>query len=193
MIYSQRVVQEDVSEKEVEKIIEVKEDMLDWMGVYQHHDAISGTAKQYVAENYVKHLSRAMSANNEMYAWQLMTHMKKDLNISVPLKHTFFNGIQNDTVEETPMGTTFKNDTEVLVVVHNPTSATSKQFVEIQTTYNYYNISVWCSKSKKFYDISNQVGVFNQTHRLNGGNASADWRLMIPYQLAAGQVGYIKL
>lgn len=129
--------------------------MMDWMGVYQHHDAISGTAKQHVADNYVYHLSKAMNANNEMYAWYLTKKMEKDLNLTaVPLKHTFFNGIQNDTVEQTPMGKYFQNETEVLVVVHNPSAATSKQFVEIQTVHANYNVSVWCSKSKKFYDIS---------------------------------------
>jgi hypothetical protein len=44
-LFAQRVVQEDVSKKEVEKILKAKYEMLDWMGVYQHHDAISGTAK----------------------------------------------------------------------------------------------------------------------------------------------------
>lgn len=34
-----------MSDKEIERIIEAKEDMLDWMGVYQHHDAVAGTAK----------------------------------------------------------------------------------------------------------------------------------------------------
>lgn len=91
------------------------------------------------------------------------------------------------------MGTVFENDTEVLVVVHNPSSVTSKQFVEIQTVKSNYNVSVWCSKSKKFYDITTQVGKMYQKHRLNGGNATADWKLQIPYQLGAMQVGYIKL
>lgn len=68
-MYAQRVIQEDVTDKEIEKIIDVKEDMLDWMGVYQHHDAISGTAMQHVANNYVEKLSKVMNSNNEMYAW----------------------------------------------------------------------------------------------------------------------------
>lgn len=83
--------------------------------------------------------------------------MKKDLNLSVPLKHTFFNGVQNETVEETPMGKYFKDEKEVLVVVHNPSSSWNKQFVEIQAVTGAYNVSVWCSKSKKFYDITDQV------------------------------------
>jgi hypothetical protein len=67
-LYAQRVIQEDVTDKEIEKIIDVKEDMLDWMGVYQHHDAVAGTAKQHVADNYVYHLSKVMAENNKEYA-----------------------------------------------------------------------------------------------------------------------------
>lgn len=83
-----------------------------------------------------------------------MKNMEKDLNLTIPLKHTFFNGIQNDTVADTPMGTYFKNDQEVLVVVHNPSGKVNKQFVEIQVPSSGYAVSVWCSKSKEFYDIS---------------------------------------
>ena len=38
--------------------------MLDAMGVYNHHDGISGTAKQYVANDYTYKLYSAMEANN---------------------------------------------------------------------------------------------------------------------------------
>lgn len=44
-LFSSNVVKKDTDDKEVEKILEAKAKMLDWMGVYQHHDAISGTAK----------------------------------------------------------------------------------------------------------------------------------------------------
>lgn len=94
--------------------------MLDAMGVYQHHDAISGTAKQRVADSYVNLLSKAMSKNNYVYGKYLKDMVKSDLNLSVSVQSTFFNGIQNNTVAETPMGSSFENETEVLVVVHNP-------------------------------------------------------------------------
>lgn len=44
-----------------------KEAVLDDMGVYQHHDAISGTARQLVADNYVEHLSRSMAYSSYVF------------------------------------------------------------------------------------------------------------------------------
>jgi hypothetical protein len=109
-MFAQRVVQEDVSKKEVEKILKAKYEMLDWMGVYQHHDAIAGTAKQHVANNYVVHLSREMANNNKVYGKLISDFIKNDLNLTIDAQTTFFNGYQNDTVAETPMGTMFKNE-----------------------------------------------------------------------------------
>ena len=41
--------------------------MLDALGILQHHDAITGTAKQAVANDYNKRLYVAMQRNNEQY------------------------------------------------------------------------------------------------------------------------------
>lgn len=40
-----KVIQEGTSDEELKYILSVKNQMLDAMGIYQHHDAISGTAK----------------------------------------------------------------------------------------------------------------------------------------------------
>lgn len=42
--------------------------MLDKMGVYQHHDAATGTAKQYVANDYAYNLFKALQSNKEVHS-----------------------------------------------------------------------------------------------------------------------------
>ena len=49
-------------------IIQNKEIMLNAIGIMQHHDAITGTAKQAVANDYHRILTSAMNQNNKLYA-----------------------------------------------------------------------------------------------------------------------------
>ena len=42
--------------------------MMDAMGIIQHHDAVTGTAKQAVANDYNYKLFRALEANNQVFA-----------------------------------------------------------------------------------------------------------------------------
>jgi hypothetical protein len=76
----------------MKEMIDAKHGMLDWMGVYQHHDAVAGTAKQHVANNYVVHLSREMFNNNKVYGKLISEHIENDLNLTIDTQSTFFNG-----------------------------------------------------------------------------------------------------
>jgi hypothetical protein len=42
--------------------------MLDIMGVNQHHDAVTGTAKQFVANDYASNLYNSIQRNNLIYS-----------------------------------------------------------------------------------------------------------------------------
>ena len=42
--------------------------MLDELGILQHHDAIAGTGKQHVADDYMYRLDKAIKENQEIYS-----------------------------------------------------------------------------------------------------------------------------
>jgi len=61
--YSYKMLNLQTTSDEITSILAAKEKLLDTMGVYQHHDAITGTEKQFVAYDYSIKLIRAMNQN----------------------------------------------------------------------------------------------------------------------------------
>lgn len=67
-LYTKAVLDQNVDSQTVDTILEAKEKMLDEMGIYQHHDAVSGTARQDVADDYTTRLVSGLEVNNKAYA-----------------------------------------------------------------------------------------------------------------------------
>ena len=55
------------NETEISAALEASELMMDAVGILQHHDAVTGTAKQAVADNYNELLFLANAINGEQY------------------------------------------------------------------------------------------------------------------------------
>jgi len=87
-----KAIQQGTTDAQMQEILDAKDGMLDWMGVYQHHDAVAGTAKQHVADNYVVHLSKEMDKNNKVYGKLISELVQNDLNVTIDAQSTFFNG-----------------------------------------------------------------------------------------------------
>jgi len=71
------------SDSNIDQILEQKEGMLDAMGIYQHHDAVAGTARQDVADDYEKRLNEAMNNLNSNYGDILNKMVEGDVNWTV--------------------------------------------------------------------------------------------------------------
>jgi len=62
-LYSWAALNSGVKDEVLEQVMDAKNYLLDQMGIYQHHDAVTGTARQDVADDYAFRLSKALKLN----------------------------------------------------------------------------------------------------------------------------------
>lgn len=55
--------------------------MFDQMGVYQHHDAVTGTSKQFVANDYANTLFSAMDQSQSLFNKLVGEQAKRFANV----------------------------------------------------------------------------------------------------------------
>ena len=71
------------------------------MGVLQHHDAITGTEKQFVADDYTRIVSKAKETSDKVYSSLLKDRMKAETGVTASNLLTCTQP-QNDTVLDCP-------------------------------------------------------------------------------------------
>ena len=72
------------------------------MSILQHHDAITGSDAQFVADDYAFTLQSAMESSNKQYKKILIESLKKNTGIQAS-KVESCAGSQNNTVLECPI------------------------------------------------------------------------------------------
>lgn len=119
-LLSEALLLEGAEPAQIDKILAAKDDMLDAMGVYQHHDAISGTAKQHVANDYMDTLSVAMEANNDVYQAEIARQMWRDTGLKADKDmSTCVNNHNSTSYLSCPIGSNV-DKTTAMIAVHNP-------------------------------------------------------------------------
>ncbi|KAK6633436.1 hypothetical protein RUM44_004039 [Polyplax serrata] len=108
--------------------------MREAMGVMQHHDAITGTEKQHVADDYARILTKGMNKCSNVINIGLNKLMSKETTSS-PLE---FNSCHLMNISECSMSSDYE---EVVVTVYNPLSRPVDFYVRLPVSHNNFEVT----------------------------------------------------
>ena len=77
------MIKSDVTDDKVTQVLAAKKNMLEPLSVYLHHDAITGTDKQFVADDYSFKMGRGIYSSTELYKNELERALYKYTGIEV--------------------------------------------------------------------------------------------------------------
>ena len=115
--------------------------------------------------------------------------MEKDIKVEAHHVEEFFNGVQNETIGDVPMGLRWRD--ESIVIVHSPAAQVCTQPVRIKVPSQNYSAKIWCSLVNEIIYFT--LDVLKQEHRRNDGTPVGDYDMYFPCKLMPSQVGYVKL
>jgi len=112
---------QETDNQTINRILEAKDTMMDAMGIYQHHDAVSGTERQHVAYDYSYRLANATDTNEKMYS-DVMLDRVASMSGIMPKQLAWQQCLKtNSTYLDCPIAD-YDLSQPITVAVHNPSS-----------------------------------------------------------------------
>ena len=131
--------------------------MFDAMGIYQHHDAVTGTAKQAVADYYAKHTSSAMYTNNEQYKKVIADFAGQE---GLQTDKWKMCSVVNGTYADCPVH--HRKEGWFGVTAHNP-SAITQDMARIKVPPGHYYVEVFDDEAQNWMETNHQKVCYTYT------------------------------
>ena len=190
-LLSQRMIREGAKDSDVKAALDAKQAMLEQLSVYQHHDAITGTAKQYVADDYTYRLQKAVDFSSPVYHKELADILRSATGIEA-FNLSACAGSNNDTVVQCPISDKENaQKSEFIVIVHNQANKPFQRLVTVKVPHKNFRASTWSKRTLGFEKA--HADVLEQSHFTNKFVKFVDYELYIPHKLEANEVSFIKV
>ncbi|CDW90125.1 glycosyl hydrolases family 38 protein [Stylonychia lemnae] len=191
-LYSVEVVNEDVDQVRVNNVLAQKDQMLDVMGISQHHDAAPGTGKQAVANNYAKRMASSIESNNQLFSKIIgeAAQALAGVNANQDWEWCFR---ENNTYLECPIS---KHSTDsklnMVVGVYNP-SALTQNIVSIAVPHANIDVKRFNqTQSKMVFENANAAVICEDETQEDGSTVKNCW-LYVESEIDGHQVGLITI
>lgn len=113
--------------------------MMDTIGIIQHHDSVTGTAKQAVANDYNRRVDKAIKNNDIVYGELIADKVKADTGM-VSTEQWLTCERTNATYKDCPIANHSNEfNTPMMVAVHNPSTIDMSE-VSIAVPHGYYEV-----------------------------------------------------
>lgn len=148
------------------------------MGVAQHHDAVSGTERQHVANDYAKRLARGTNQCVDIIAQSFKSILETMLGSSVgEIPNLYYCSLLNIT-ECTPI----ENADSFTIIVYNPLARPVKPWIKVPTVSTKYVLTDVELAQPVVVDF---VGVYDEVKAIPERNSQAQYNMVFAASLDA--------
>jgi hypothetical protein len=189
-LFSQQPIQ-GPGNKLTDDVLSATDAMHDVMGIVQHHDAVSGTARQRVADDYAFRISKVMDLNGKLYSDSINNEvlLLSGWDHSEPWEQCFRT---NSTYLDCPTakfvgGTVTNSD----IAVHNPSTVDS-HLISIPVPDGKYKARIFDNSTGKLNNVESEVSCFKD-YAESLKNEITNCRLHIKALTKAHEVSYLNI
>ncbi|CDW71653.1 glycosyl hydrolases family 38 protein [Stylonychia lemnae] len=159
-VYALKVIDQSASEQEIQVTMQAQYNLLDQLGIQQHHDAITGTSSLIVADDYMRRIVKSMNDNNIVYQKIISDLAFKSFGID---SNTWDQcTLNNQTYIECPVSA--YQDQSFLVVAQNPANI-EVQYQKIKLPSDKYDAQVWNTTTKQFDPVRSEIFCHEFTYK----------------------------
>lgn len=190
-IFAMEGLNQRTTDAEIEEFTRASKNLWDAVGTVQHHDGITGTAKQHVSDDYKTRIFKNIEATNQVY----VTSINKISQDWFGFENQDWQWCSrtNATWTDCPIAAYHDStDLDMLVATHNPASVSS-HVIELKVPHPHFKVSTFDSADNKWVDAKADVICHVQQQELYPDETVDDCVMNVEQTIGGGEIGFTRV